>query len=142
MSPYNPAFLLQELLWSPLKSLSDPVECMNTLGTCLTSLMSLEDIKVYQQPDRVLLRNTNISSIGFRLHSARHCSYSNLIALIINLKDGVPQSYDILRCGPQITRYDLIKFFRRAKLPSRQHKPSFVLEVNKLTYSVQEVNVT
>ena len=136
MIPYI-NFVVQEKLWLPMLSTTDPVDSMNALGICLTKLMCLEDIKEYQLPNR--LCHHEKKELGFRLHSARHCSYSKLIALIINLKGGVPEAYDILRCGPHITKYDLEKFFRRAKLPCCQHQPSFILEVNKLAYHVQEV---
>ena len=127
---------------SPLKLSTDPVDSMNALGTCLTKLMSLKDIEEYQHPNRLCHPGKKEPVVnGFRLHSARHCTNSNLIALTINLKGGVPQAYDILRCGPHVTKYDLEKFFRRARLPLHQHQPSFILEVNKLAYHVQQVYI-
>lgn len=107
--------------------------------------MYLEDLpKVIEDelvlPNRVCQREGICADIGFKLHTAWHYNPAKITALIIMLKTGIPESYDILRCDSSTSTFDLQKFFGRSKiLLGKSRGPSFVLEPNKLTYNMQEV---
>lgn len=122
-------------------SLHEPITSMNVLGDCLNNLIKLlSGNYVVPLPNRVSDHFRVGLAFGFKLHSAWHCGYSKLIALLVQLKGGVPESYDILKCDSDITKYDLQKFFGRAKQLQKSNRPCFILEANKLIYNVQEVN--
>ena len=120
-----------------MNGITDPIQSMNILGECLTKLILCVEEEKLKLPHKVYQESSTSCTFGIKLHAAWHCSNAQLIALIVQLKSGVPASYDILRCNSDTSRYDLIKFFGRAKI--LQHRPYFVLEANKLTYNVQEV---
>lgn len=112
---------------------------LDILGDCLAELMSRISDESFRLPSRVFDYVKVIQNFGLKLHAAWHCSYSKLIALVIQLRNGVPESYDILRCDYRVSKYDLMKFFDRANGREQHSRPCFILEVNKLTYNVQEV---
>ena len=63
----------------------------------------------------------------------------DLIRLMIGECKGVPEYYDILFCTEHTTREEIQSFMRRVKKSSKRHM--FILEVNNLPYSLQEVRM-
>ena len=72
------------------------------------------------------------------LHSLPGYSQSEIMRLIIQIYGGVPEFFEVLRCQNITTKEDLRLFLN----PMRATKQPFqylVLEVNRLSYHVQEV---
>lgn len=126
-------------MWPPISHIkdSDPTENLISIGKYLEELPKIIEDKELMLPNRVYQRQ---ESYGFKLHTAWHYNPAKITALIIKLKTGIPKSYDILKCDPSTSRFDLQKFFGRAKILQKSCRPSFVLEPNKLTYNMQEVS--
>ena len=97
--------------------------------------MSYEDIQQIRLPNRRFGHQQ--STGGCKLHSVFHSKHSELLGLLLRLKQGIPEHYDILRCNSKTTLNDMNLFLKRAQ--HKMHRQCFLLEINKLSYDVQEV---
>ena len=75
---------------------------------------------------------------GLILHVAQEYSQSDLIRLIISQCKGIPESYDIMLCTQISIKEEIQSFMKRVEKSSQRHM--FILEVNSLPYSLQEVS--
>ena len=61
-----------------------------------------------------------------------------LIRMIVGLYSGVPESFEVFHCRQSTTEEELNLFLKRASKHPLQY---LILEVNKLSYKLQEVSV-
>lgn len=72
------------------------------------------------------------------LHSCQGFSQSQLIRLIISVYGGVPEPFEVLHCQPTTTEEEL-RLFLSPKRATKRPFQYLILEVNKLSYQLQEV---
>ena len=72
----------------------------------------------------------------FQLHYAPGYNQSQLIRLISQIYNGVPECFEVLQCRPTTTAEELTVFMERVKY---HPLPYLVLLVNNLPYKLQEV---
>ena len=74
---------------------------------------------------------------SYQLHYTPGYSQSQIICLITDLYKGVPECFEVFHCRPSTTKEELHLFMERIK---HHPLPYLVLEVNKLSFSLQEVH--
>ena len=73
----------------------------------------------------------------YQLHFAPGYSHKQLLCLITELYQGVPEPFEVFRCRSDTTREELNLFIERI----RHHPlPYLVIYVNKLPFKQQEVS--
>lgn len=72
------------------------------------------------------------------LHSCQGFSQSQLIRLIISVYGGVPEPFEVLHCRSSTTEEEL-RLFLSPKRATKRPFQYLLLEVNKLSYQLQEV---
>ena len=72
------------------------------------------------------------------LHYCPGYSQIQLIRLVISIYDGVPEAFEVFHCSPSSTKEELGLFLKRA---AKHPLHYLVLEVNRLSFKVQEVCV-
>jgi hypothetical protein len=60
-----------------------------------------------------------------------------LICLILNIFDGIPEAYKVLHCNSCTTEEELCRFLKRVE---KHHDHYLMLDVNKLPFKLQEVS--
>ena len=73
----------------------------------------------------------------YQLHYAPGYTQSQLLCLITELFDGVPEPFEVFYCRPTTTREELKMFMERVK---HHPLPYLILQVNKLPFKLQEVD--
>ena len=106
---------------------------MEVVGIYLDKIVNPEILKQFYLPKR--FKQPVVP--GLILHVTQEYSQLELIKLIISECKGIPESYDILFCMPMSTKEEIQSFMKRVKMASQRHM--FILEVNNLPYSLQEV---
>lgn len=72
----------------------------------------------------------------YQLHHCLGYSHVQLIRLITELYEGVPEPFEVFRCSSRTTQEELHLFIERL----RHHSLTYlILEVNKLPFKLQEV---
>ncbi len=125
---------IQEALEVSVHSQQSP---MSTVGHFLDRLMEMPDLANCGLPKRISDSVQQPIQAGGILHTVIKYTQSNQIMLIIELIRGVPESFDIFHCCPCTTEEELKLFMKRVEFYPRQY---ILLEVNRLTYHLQEVN--
>ena len=72
----------------------------------------------------------------YQLHYAPGYTQSQLLRLITEIYDGVPESFEVFYCHPLTTQEELKMFMERVKY---HPLPYLILQVNKLPFNLQEV---
>ena len=72
------------------------------------------------------------------LHFCPDYSQDRLVRVIVGLYNGVPESFEVFHCRPTTTEEELNLFLKRASKYPLQY---LILEVNKLSYKLQEVSI-
>ena len=72
----------------------------------------------------------------YQLHYAPGYTQSQLLRLVTEIYDGVPESFEVFYCHPLTTQEELKMFMERVKY---HPLPYLVLQVNKLPFNLQEV---
>ena len=73
----------------------------------------------------------------YQLHYAPGYTHSQILRLICELYEGVPECFEVFRCRPTTTHEELNLFMERV----RHHPLSYlILQVNKLPFKLQEVS--
>ena len=70
------------------------------------------------------------------LYNAAGYNHSQLVSLILEIYDGLPEAFEFLRCKLTTTEQELRLFMKRA---IRHPRLYLVVEVNHLPYQLQEV---
>lgn len=70
------------------------------------------------------------------LHCCHGFTPSQLMSLIINIYEGVPESFLLLRCHPTTTEDELKLFLKRT---SKHAFKFMIISVERLPYQLQEV---
>ena len=121
---------------SQAESCSAPME---VVGTFLHRLFSDYDMKRYalqpRQPYRQPARLVSAQSSAI-LHSCHGLSRAQLMSLIINCYNGVPESFQLFRCHSSTTEDELNLFLNRVLNHPFQY---MIIGVEKLPYQLQEV---
>ena len=90
----------------------------------------------------VLSQPRSISQLSLpeptQLHYCPGYTQAQLICLIVSIYNGVPKSFEVFRCQPSSTKEELSLFLKRVAKHPLQY---LVLEVNRLTFELQEVCV-
>ena len=74
------------------------------------------------------------------LHSCSGFTQSQLIRLIISIYGGVPEAFEVFHCRSTTTEEDL-RLFLNPKRATKHPFQYLILEVNKLSYQLQEVSL-
>ena len=72
----------------------------------------------------------------YQLHYAPRYTQSQLLRLIAEIYDGVPESFEVFYCHPLTTQEELKMFMERIEY---HPLPYLLLQVNKLPFNLQEV---
>ena len=72
------------------------------------------------------------------LHHAPKYTQSQLVRLIVSIYSGVPESFEVFHCQSSSTKEEISLFLKRVE---RKLLRSLILEVNKLSFGLQEVHV-
>ena len=72
----------------------------------------------------------------YQLHYAPGYTQSQLLRLITEIYDGVPESFEVFYCHPLTAQEELKMFMERVKY---HPLPYLILQVNKLPFNLQEV---
>ena len=83
------------------------------------------------------LQRTLSSQSSTVLHSCHGLSRVQLMSLLINCYNGVPDSFQLFRCQPSTSEDELMLFLNRAVQYSFQY---MVVGVEQLAYQLQEVS--
>ena len=116
---------------------------MEFVGEFLNLTCGSKSLKAFLCKERstYLSRHTSVESFpidSYQLHYAPGYSQSQIICLITELFEGVPECFEVFHCKSSTTKEELYLFMERIE----QHPLHYlVLEVNKLSFSLQEVYV-
>ena len=111
---------------------------MHVVGAFLSELFfdlsshSLKRRRTGSQVARMSSQSTHI------LHSCHGFSQSQLIRLIISIFGGVPESFEVFHCRHTTTEEE-IRLFLNPKRATKRPFQFLMLEINKLSYQLQEV---
>lgn len=108
---------------------------IDAVGAFLTELENSRTLQSCGLPSLAL--TTSEMRRPLLLHYASNFSHFDLIRLIIRIYEGLPQPYEILHCNHQTSEEEISLFMKRALKYPRQY---MMLEVDKLTYRIQEVS--
>lgn len=112
---------------------------MEVVGTFIHKLFHEHDMKRYalqpRQPYKQPARLVSAQSPAI-LHSCHGLSRVQLMSLIINCYNGVPESFQLLRCHSSTTEDELSLFLNRVSIHAFQY---MIIGVEKLPYQLQEV---
>ena len=113
---------------------------MEVVGTFLHKLFVEEEMNRFalqpRQPYRHLARTVSAQSSTI-LHSCHGLSRTQLMSLIINCYNGVPECFQLFRCQPYTTEDELNLFLNRVAQHPFQY---MIIGVEKLPYQLQEVS--
>ncbi len=117
---------------------------MDVVGSFLGNIFSKEGVidcslpmqcrMIFAPQDQILVSSPQISST---IHCAPGFSQGQLIRLLLEVYDGSPNAFQVLRCTPVTVEQDLRLFMKRVvQHPMCQY---LILEVNILPFQLQEV---
>ena len=72
------------------------------------------------------------------LHIALGFTHSQIILLILNIYNGLPEAFEVLHCTAHTTEQD-IKLFMKRVMKTKHARKYLVLEVDVLPFHLQEV---
>ena len=72
------------------------------------------------------------------LHIGLEFSQTQLVLLILQMYNGLPEAFEVLHCTPHTTEQDIQLFMRRIKITEYSRR-YLVLEVDVLPFHLQEV---
>ena len=134
--PPSPLQLLLPIMKAQAESCNAP---MQVVGTFLHKLFTDYDMKRYalqpRQPYRQTARLVAAQSPAI-LHSCHGLSRGQLMSLIINCYNGVPESFQLFRCHSTTSEDELNLFLKRVSIHPFQY---MIVGVEKLPYQLQEV---
>ena len=114
---------------------------MEVVGTFLHKLFVEQEMKRYalqaRQPYRQLARTVSAQSTAI-LHSCHGLSRQQMMSLIINCYNGVPECFQLFRCQASTTEDELNLFLNRVTRHPFQY---MMVGVEKLPYQLQEVQM-
>eukprot|EP00731_Ephydatia_muelleri_P026783 Em0018g883a len=116
---------------------------MLTISMFLSALLLNHSLPTRIKPaQRLMTRVTGLMPVSLEcsqvLHSCPGFTQNKLIPMILSIFDGVPEPFQIFRCQPLSTLEELDLFLQRAAKFPITH---LILEVNKLPFQLQEVNL-
>ena len=116
---------------------------MLTISMFLSALLLNHSLPTRIKPaQRLMTRVTGLMPVSLEcsqvLHSCPGFTQNKLIPMILSIFDGAPEPFQIFRCQPLSTLEELDLFLQRAAKFPITH---LILEVNKLPFQLQEVNL-
>ena len=73
------------------------------------------------------------------LHFCPEYPQAKIIRVIIEIYDGIPESFEVFHCQSTTTEEQLDQFMKKASIYARRY---LVLDVNTLPYKLQEVSTS
>ena len=109
---------------------------IHTVSTFLKDLLTDHTLPGHVK-DNVLMLNPIPTGQHFsiQLHT---CTSMNLVPTIISIFNGVPEVFQVFQCNKQTSKDELDLFLQRASQHTFLHA---ILEVNKLSFQMQEVRI-
>ena len=108
------------------------------VGKYLNNILGEKKLSSYVLPTRHKSYYLESLQVGGILHIAIDFTQSDVIKLMLTICGSLPESYDVLYCGPDTTAQDLELFTDRCCAFGKDREFYF-LEINKLLYEQQEV---
>ncbi len=116
---------------------------MHLVGAFLSALFENSDLSTNS-----LKRRRGVSSISRSmsqqsthiLHSCQQFTAGQIIRTMIGIFGGVPEPFEVFHCRPTVTEEEL-RLFLNPKRATKHPFQYLILEVNKLPYQLQEVNI-
>ena len=122
-----------------LESVLESSPAMEAVGSFLHKLITEHEMAKYalkvRHPYRQLSRSIS-SQASTILNLCHTLSPAQLLALIVNSYNGVPESFQLLRCHSSTSEEELQLFLNRVVQHPYQY---MVIGVEKLRYDLQEV---
>ena len=109
---------------------------METVGHFLEGLLKSKQILECVLPKRYI----QIHKLGVLLHNAPAYTQNQLVRLVVQVIEGLPEPYDILHCHHTTTEEEIKIFMRRVE--KHGHRQYVILEINHLPYQLQEVCIS
>jgi len=134
------------------KTLVDKASPMELVGSFLSNMFQIfsreaphslpkryrNDLSQFSSSHKAPLSPQHEEELLNVLHIALDFTHSELVGLILRIYGGPPEPFEALHCKSSTTEEDVKLFMKRVHRHPRQY---LVLEVNRLPFQLQEVDV-